>query len=426
MKNTVKSDAAVQSNAERGNEAVLTEHAAHSNLQQGQKQKEYDAHYKICCRCVMDTTAPGITFDAKGECSFCKLHDKLEKLYPLNEKGGSIFHGLIAKIKKGATRRQYDCVIGISGGRDSTYLLYLAKKVWGLRPLAVHFNDGFDNPVAGENIKNAVRNLSVDLRTITSDWRESKDIRIAFLKASVPNLEVGTDIGIFATLYGVAAKENLQYILTAHSFRTEGISPLTWNYLDAKYLKNVLARYGSVTLRKWKPSDPGYNLALSHLFYYIVVKGIKAITPIYYTHYVRSEIEPTIQRELGWVNPGAHYFDDLWQSLLHYVYRVKFNVDKRRFNYSALIRSKQMNREEALERLKTVYVIEDPKVISLCIKRLGISKEKLDEFLTYPPKTFLDYPTYYNFLKCIKAPIWIASKMNLIPAGTYDKFFNCL
>lgn len=390
------------------------------------RDQKKDRAYRICSRCVMDTTAPGILFYQNGECSFCHLHDKLEKMYPADGRGQKMLDGIIRKIKKSGRGKKYDCIIGVSGGRDSTYLLYLARTMWGLRPLAVHFNDGFDNPVAGMNIKNAISRLGVDLRTITSDWRESKDIRIAFLKASVPNLEVGTDIGIFATLFGVAQRENIKYILTAHSFRTEGISPLTWNYLDARYLKGVLDKFATVKLRKWNPSDPGYNLNLFALFYYIVLKKIKTFTPLYYLNYIRDEAEPIIKSELGWVNTGAHYFDDLWQSLLYHVYRRKFNVDKRKFNYSALIRSGQMDRTEALERLKGVYVIEDPKIISLCIKRLGISSEVLNEFLSYPPKTFLNYPTYYNFIKLFRLPIKIASRMNIIPAGTYDKFFNCI
>lgn len=382
--------------------------------------------HRVCSRCVMDTTAQGITFDEKSECSFCKLHDKLNKQFSLeNNKAEQKLKSIINKIKKQGMNKKYDCIIGISGGRDSSYLLYMAKKYWGLKPLAVHFNDGFDNPVAGENIKNAVRKLNVELRTITSDWRESKDIRIAFLKASVPNLEVGTDMGIIATLFGVASKEDIKYILTANSFRTEGISPLTWSYFDTRYLKAVLKMFGSVRLRRWKPDDPGYNLSLLNLFYYIVLRGIKSISPMYFINYIRLDSELILKNELSWVNPGAHYFDDLWQSLLYYVYRVKFNVDKRKFNYSALIRSGQMTREEALERIQNVYVIEDPKIISLCIKRLGISRQDLEEFLSYPPKTFREYPNYYNLIRVFKIPIKIASKIHIIPAGTYDKFFTC-
>lgn len=387
---------------------------------------EKDGGYRVCSRCVMDTTAKGIKFDDKGECSFCKLHDKLEDLYPLGKEGQKHLEDLIKKAKEQGKNKKYDCVIGVSGGRDSSYLLYKAVKEWGLRPLAVHFNDGFDNPVAGENIKKAVRKLGVELRTITSDWRESKDIRIAFLKASVPNLEVGTDMGIMATLFGVACKENCEYIFTAHSFRTEGIAPLTWSYLDARYLKSVLDKFGTVKLRKWRPNDPGYTLNFLALCYYMFIKRIKSVTPLFHVDYVRRDVDDILKRELEWTNTGAHYFDDLWQSLLHYVYRVKFKADKRKFNYSALVRSGQMNRNEALKKVKEIYVIEDPKVIDLCVKRLGITHKDLDEFISYPPKTFLDYPTYYGLIKWLKFPIKIASKMHIIPAGTYDKLFNCI
>lgn len=382
--------------------------------------------YRICNRCIMDTTAKGIKFNESGECNFCDLHDKLDKSFPLNEEGNKKFETLLNKIKKSGKKKKYDCIVGISGGRDSTYLLYAAVKIWKLKPLAVHFNNGFDNPTAGENMKRAVKKLNVDLRTITSDWRESKDLRVAFLKSSTPNLEVDTDIGIFAALYGVAAKENIRYIITGQSFRTEGILPLIWNYIDPKYLKSIHNLFGSVKLRKWKPFDPGFNLGFLQIFYYAFIKRIKTITPMYYFQYVRQDVDKIIKEELEWVNSGAHYFDDLYQSLLFFVYRTKFGIDKRRPNYSALIRSKQLTRDEALEKMKTPYEIEDPKIIDLCIKRLGITKEKFQEFLDYPPKTFLDYPNCYYLLKLTKPFIKLACKLQLIPVGTYDKYFNCL
>lgn len=373
----------------------------------------------------MDSTVPGITFDNNGECNFCKLHDKLDRMYPLNLKGKKALDSIINNVKKRNTNDKYNCVIGVSGGRDSTYLLYLAKKIWGLKPLAVHFNDGFDNPMAGKNIKNTIEKLGIDLITITSDWRESKDIRIAFLRASVPNLEVGTDLGIINSLYGVAARENIKYVFMASSFRTEGICPLVWNYLDGRYLKSIVNKFGSMKFRKWDPEDPGFNFTLHSMLYYIVFRGIRLVTPMYYVNYVRSQAEEVIKKELDWVYPGAHYFDDLWQSLLFYVYRIKFNADKRKFNYSALVRSGQMTREEALGRIKEVYVIEDPKVIDLCIKRLGVTKETFTEFISSTPKTFRDYPNYYGIIKLLKLPIMIASKLHIIPAGAYDKFFSC-
>ncbi|MFH1360708.1 MAG: N-acetyl sugar amidotransferase [Candidatus Omnitrophota bacterium] len=380
--------------------------------------------YKICTRCIVDTTVAGATFDEKGECSYCKLHDKLEKEFPLNDDGEKKFDQIVEKIKRAGRNNKFDCVIGISGGRDSIYTLYLTKKL-GLRPLAVHFNDGYGNPVAGENMKKATQKLSVELRTITSNWRESKDLRIAFLKASTPDLEEATDVGIATALYGVAAKENIKFIIIGQSFRSEGISPLEWNFLDGKYLKSVHQRFGTIKLRKWTPEDPGFSLDLSHIFYYTIIKGIKTVPILYFQEYIRKDAEAIIKKEFDWIYPGAHYYDDLYQSLMTHVYRIKFNIDRRRFNYSALVRSGQMTREEAIESVKSVYSIEDPKVIDLCIKRLGLTREEFDSYVALPPKTFRDYPSNYRYIKALRIPIKILSKLNILPGTAYDKYFGC-
>ena len=247
----------------------------------------------------------------------------------------NILDEYVEKIKHSGKGRPYDCVVGISGGRDSTYALYLAKKVWGLRPLAVHFNDGFGNPVTGQNMLQTVKNLDVEMRTITSDWRESKDLRIALLKSSTLNFGISTDIGLFNALFGVAHKEKIKYIIVGHSFRTEGIVPLVWSYLDGYNLKKIHEQYGTVPLRSWKPDDPGFHYDYKHIFYYGFIKRIKILTPLYYSDYVRSKVDKLLTEEVGWVNSGAHYYDDLYQSLLFHLERVKYNVDRRKPNYSA-------------------------------------------------------------------------------------------
>lgn len=381
--------------------------------------------YQLCARCIMDTSVAGITFDEKGECNFCALHDRLEQEFPLNHEGEKKLECIVREVKRKGRGGKYDCLLGVSGGRDSIYTLYYVTRILGLRPLAVHFNDGFSNPVAGENMIKATKKLGVDLRTVTSDWRESKDIKIAFLKASTPDLEEGTDIGIGTAFYGIAARENIKYVLFGQSFRTEGIAPLSWNYLDGKYLKAVHRRFGTFKLRGWKPNDPGFNLDLPQIAYYAVWRGIKTIPVLYYVKYIRSEAEEIIKKEFDWVYPGAHYFDDLYQSLMTYVLRKKFNIDRRIYNYSALVRSGQMPREEALLRVKDIYVIEDPKVLDLCIKRLGISKEEFESFMALPPQTFHDYPNHYELLKKFKPLIRLLSRLHFFPATTYDKYFNC-
>lgn len=381
--------------------------------------------YKQCSRCVQDSTVPGIEFDSDDVCNFCHLHDKLEKSFPNGDKGAAMMDEFVRKMKRKGKNKKYDCVVGVSGGRDSCYLLYLVVKKWGLRPLAVHFNDGFDNPVAGENMIKAVKTLGVDLRTITSDWREAKALKIDFLKASVPELNMGTDIGIASSLFGVAHKENIKFILIGQSFRTEGVKPLSWSFFDGDYLRNVHNQFSSIPLRPWAANDPGFNLGLKELFYYTVVKGIKTITPMYYHDYIRKDAEEIIIKELDWVYPGAHYFDDLYHSLIKYVHRVKFNIDMNMNSDSALVRSGQLDREKALNRAHGLYSIEDPKIIDLCIKRLGISRAEFDSYLALPPKTFKDYKTGYFYIRAMKYPIKFLSRLNLLPKITYDKYFNC-
>jgi len=387
--------------------------------------KETALNYQICTRCIQDSTIPGITFDSNGECNFCHLYDKMCDIFPNGDKGKKIWNKHLSEIKAFGKNRKYDCVVGISGGRDSIYTLWNVVKLWNLRPIAVHFNDGFDNPIAGENMIKACRKLGVELRTITSDWREGKELKIDFLKASTPDLNLGTDIGIATALYGVAHKEGLKHILIGQSFRTEGTKPLSWTFFEGKYLKSVHKKFGKTPLRKWSPNDPGFNLGIKEMFYYTVFKGIKTFTPMYYHDYIRKDAEKIIVKELDWVYPGAHYFDDLYHALIKYVHRIKFNIDMNLNSDAALVRSGQLDREEGLRRAKGIYQIEDPKIIDLCIKRLGITREEFDKWMTYQPKTFRDYPTNWWLIKLARYPIKLLSSLNLLPKVAYMKYFEC-
>ncbi len=373
----------------------------------------------ICSRCIMDTSLRDIRFDEKGVCNLCHIHDRLDKMYPLNEE--EKLNKILRQIKIKGKNKKYDCIVGVSGGRDSIYTLYLTKEL-GLRPLAVHYNEGWGNPIAGENIKKAIKKLNVDLVTITANFTEAKDLRISCLKASIPDLELGTDLGIVTALYGVASKENISYVLVGFSFRTEGLASNFWNYVDGKYLYSIHKRFGTVPLKKWERYNPRFNLRLPQLFYYILIKRIKIIPILSYVDYVRKNAEKIMREELDWVYPGAHYFDDLYQSLMSYVLRVKFKIDKRRLEYSALIRSKQMMREEALKRINQLPEIEEADVIRLCIERLGISQKELNKYIAEPPKTFLDYPSYYRYLKLVKLPIKLLCRLHLLPESLYEKF----
>ena len=386
---------------------------------------EKDIEYKMCTKCVCDNSMPGITFNAEGVCNFCDLQDLMRRDYPNDEEGQRQLFKRIDKIKAAGKGKKFDCVVGISGGRDSTYLLYLAVKKYGLRPLAVHFNDGFDNPTAGENMVNAARILGVELRTVTSDFREGRDLKKVFLRASVPDVNEGTDLGIGSSLYGAAHKEGIKYILFGQSFRTEGFKPISWVYFDGDYLRAVHKQFGEVPLRKWNPDDPGFNLGVKELFYYSIIKGIKVVAPIYNEVYVRADVDRILAEELDWVYPGAHYFDDLYWALVAYVMREKFNINLQRGSYAALVREGQIDRDHAIEELKKPYKIEDPNIIRLCLDRLGMSREEFDEIMKLPPKSFYDYPNSYSILKLFKLPIKVMTKMGILPTMVYQRYFNC-
>ncbi|MBK8659454.1 MAG: hypothetical protein IPN22_11445 [Bacteroidetes bacterium] len=381
--------------------------------------------YQQCTHCIADSTVPGIRFDPEGECNLCAMHRRWEKIFPLGNNGEGILRKKIAAIKKDGAGRKYDCVIGISGGRDSMFLLYNAVKVWNLRVLAVHFNDGFDNPVAGENMLKAARKWNVELRTITSDFRECKDLKLVDLKASIPLLNNGTDVGIGASLYSVAYKEGVKHILFGQSFRTEGIRPLAWAYFDGDLLRALHRQFGTYPLRKWKPDDAGYNLGIKEMFFYSVLQGISVFSPLYYVSYVKSEVQPLLEKEFGYVHTGAHYYDDLYWTLITYIHRVKFNIDFRLIEYSAFVRSGQMTREEALQKVATPdNILEDEKVISLCIKRLGITREEFNGYLQLPPKNWWDYPNSYRLMQLGKPVVWLMTRLGIFTQVVYDKYFG--
>ena len=383
-----------------------------------------DVEHKRCPRCICDSTIPGFSLLKNGNCNYCGFHDKFSKQFPNDEIGKQILAKKLARIKEDGKSKKYDCIIGISGGRDSIYMLYLAVTEWKLKPLAVHFNDGFDNPVAGENMLKAVRKLGVELRTITSDFRECKDLKLVDLKASTPLLNNGTDVGIGASLYGVAYKENVKHILFGQSFRTEGIRPIAWAYFDGDHLRAIHKQFGKYPLRKWKPEEPGFNLGIKEMFFYSVLNGISVHSPLYYYPYIREEAGQVLQRKLEWVYPGAHYFDDLYWALITYVHRTKFKINFRLIEYSALIRSGQMTREVALQKSEQPYQIEDPKIISLCIKRLGITEEEFQSCMQLPPLNWWDYPNSYKWMKLAQPFIFLLTKLGFFTQVVYDKYFS--
>ncbi len=371
----------------------------------------------ICARCVSDTTIPDIRFDDKGECNFCRIHDTLVKTFPLDDRGRENLDRLVRKIKAAGKDRKYDCVVGISGGTDSTYTLYLARQL-GLRPLAVHLNNTWNTDIAAENTKKAVGKLEVDLQEIHCDWDEFRRLQVAFLKASVPDAEIPTDVAIHAILHKVAAEEGIRFVLNGHSFRTEGIAPIGWTYMDGRYINSVYGIYGNGKLKHFP------NLTMSRFAYYTFIKRIKAVAFLNYFDYSKENARKILEKELDWTYYGGHHFESIYTRFI--IVRLllrKFGIDKRKINFSAHIRSGFMTRDEALEKLRETPSIEE-KDVKYCLDRLGITDGEFEEIMRAEPKNFHDYKTYYSLLKAARPLIKAACRLNLISPVLYLKFFS--
>lgn len=370
----------------------------------------------ICSRCVSDTTMSEISFDENGVCNFCKLHDRFVELYPLGEEGEKRINSLLEQIKKDGKNKKYDCIVGLSGGTDSTYLLYWAVRN-GLRPLAVSFDNGWNTDIAVKNIRNATDVLGVELHTIIADWEEMRELQRAFLKASVSDADAPTDYAIYSVLYKEAINAGVKYSLNGHSFRAEGSVPKSWSYFDGRYVKSVLKEYGSLRRIKSFPL-----MSLTQFMYYSVFKKIRDVRVFDFIDYNKAEVKKIIKEKLKWEDYGGHHHENIFTRFFQsYYLPVKFGIDKRKVEYSALIRSGQMKRENALSELSLAYPYNREDV-DFVIKKLGFSNDEWKEIMKAPRKTFKDFHTYYSYIQKLKYPMKFAADMNLIPKILYEKY----
>lgn len=372
--------------------------------------------YRMCSRCLYDTTIPDIRFDEKGVCNFCKIHDEMVKIYPLGEEGQALLDGIVQKIKKAGRGKEYDCVVGLSGGRDSSYMLYMAVNL-GLRPLAVHFDNGWNSEIAVTNIQKLTSKYNVDLETVVADWEEFKDLQISFLKASTSDAEIPTDVAIHATLNQVAAKLKIKYILNGHSFRNEGIVPIGWTYMDGRYINSVQKRFGHTKIKSFE------NVTISSVLYYNIIKGIRAIPILNYIPYDKKQAGIELEKETGWVDYGMHHHESVYTIFFQsYYLPQKFHIDKRRLSWSARIRTGLMTRDEALAEIEKEPYPCDMDTVDYTMKKLGLSKAEFDDIMQQEIKSFHDYPTYFPLIKACRIPLSIGFKMGLVPSILYYKY----
>lgn len=365
----------------------------------------------------MDSTVPGVFFDDKGVCNHCAIHDKLERLYPTGEAGRAILEAMARKIKKAGRGRKYDCVVGVSGGRDTSYCLYKTVEL-GLRPLAVHFDNGWDSDISKKNLMKLCDKLGVDLHTIIADWDESRELTNCTIRASVPYIDLTDDVGIASALYRTAAKEGVCCIMLSHSFREEGITPLKWMYIDGRYVRSLIKKFATKKLKHFK------NVDIHHMLYWMFVKRIRVVNITNYYDDAGRRVEELLKEKFDWVDTGQHHYDNEIFALVYYYARHKFGFDWRVVELSAKVRTGAVAREEALEAMEEVPFFEDKRRVEYCLKKQGISKEEWARIMAAPRKYFYDYPTYYPFLKFMKLPIKLLGRLNILPGHVYEKFFE--
>ena len=368
-----------------------------------------------CSRCLYDTTIPNITFDEHGICNYCHLHDSLEIQYPSEKQGFSILQNIAKRIKHAGKGKKFDCIVGVSGGCDSSYLLYIAKELMGLRPLAVHFDNTWNTELSTQNMHNIVKKLNVPLEIYTVDAQEYDDIYKAFLKSGVADIESPTDIALASVLNRVADKHNVKYVLEGHNFRTEGISPLGWLYMDNRYIESVHAKFGTLPLITY-PRMP------LHTQLYWMMRRIRKIRPLWYLSYNNEEIKQFLEKNFNWHWYGGHHLENKFTAFYHsYFMPRRYGIDTRLLGLSAMVRTGRMARDQALQEIKKPFHMEDG-LIAYLKQRLDISSEELEIYLTQPRKTYRDFTTYKKTFERMRPFFWLMAKLNLIPYSFYIKY----
>jgi N-acetyl sugar amidotransferase len=349
----------------------------------------------ICTNCIMDTTDPDITFNEEGVCNHCQAYDDLIRRMPNTDAEKKIcLDSIVNNIKSMGKGREYDCVIGVSGGVDSTYVAYVAKNL-GLRPLAVHFDNGWNSELAVNNIENIINTLKIDLFTFVVDWEEMRDLQLAFFKASLANCDIPSDQAITAVLFQVAAKHGIKYILNGSNEATESILPRSWGYnsIDLRHLNAVQKKFGTKKLVNY----PRLGF-FKYYIYYRYLNKIPVINILNYLPYDKNKAKRVIEKELRWRDYGGKHYESVFTRFFQaYYLPTKFGFDKRKAHLSSLIVSGHLTRDAALEEIeKDPYPkdkLNDDKLF--VAKKLGLSVEEFDAVIAQENKTFKDYPSYH-------------------------------
>lgn len=352
---------------------------------------------------------PNLVLDNDGVCNYCKYYLEEERLLvKKGEEGKTLFDTKIKSIKEFAKNKKYDCLIGISGGVDSSYVAYLAHQN-GLRALCVHFDNGWNSELAVANIENIVNKLGFDLYTYVINWEEFKDLQLAYLKASVVDIEVLTDHAIYGAMFKIAKENNIKYVLGGHNVVTEGILPYHWTFNKKDYIniKDIHKKFGSIPLKTFPFLDRKMKKFIKN-------SGVEFVNYLNWVQYNKNEVKLLMAKDLGWKDYGGKHYESIWTRFYQgYILPEKFGIDKRKAHFSTLICSGQMSRQDALEEMKkgpyeNSLLSQD---MNFVLKKLGLSKTEWDEIMKSPPRNHREFDTegslfnYYPALK-VAQPVW--------------------
>jgi N-acetyl sugar amidotransferase len=349
--------------------------------------------YMICCNCIMDTTDSNITFDQRGWCDYCNnFHNNILPSWHTDERGQREIGRIVDRIKEQGKGKEHDCIIGVSGGVDSSYVTYMAVEKFGLRPLIFHVDGGWNSQESVNNIEKLVDGLGLDLHTEVINWEEMRDLQLAFFRAQVPHLDTPQDHAFFGALYNFAATNGIKYVITGANYSTECVrEPLEWHYhaSDLRQLKDIHRRFGSLPLATFPTAD-----IFKFKIYYRFFKGMRVVKPLNYVPYIKDAAMQELADRFGWQKYAHKHYESRFTRFYEgYWLPRKFGYDKRRAHFSSLILTKQMTRKEALERIALPPYDEMlmEQDLGYVAKKLGLSIDELTDLMRGPNKSYRDY-----------------------------------
>lgn len=378
---------------------------------------DLDPDVRVCTRCIYDDRVSYINFDENGVCNYCRQIDNLVEEYGTGQpKGKKAFEDILEKIRAAGKGKPYDCIIGVSGGTDSSFMIHQAVKEWGLRPLAVHYDNTWNSAIATQNIARVLQPLGVDLYTHVVNNTEVDDIFRAFFRASVAEIEAATDLALAEVAYRAAQKYGIKYTLDGHSFMTEGITPVGRNYFDGQYIRSIHKRYGTMPIKSYP------LMTFERFLFWTVVARIQRIRPLWYLDYNKEDARALLESEYGWQYYGGHHLENRMTAFFHSVYAPqKFDSDFRNNTLSALARNGKINRAEAWAKYNEPPHIED-ELVEYFQKRLGLSENEYASIMAEPPRSWQEFPTYKKRFERLRPLFKVLADANLVPRSFYLKY----